>query len=82
MSHIRENMSLDCRNIHLAMDSSLQRLKTDYVGTLYQIHWPQRNTKLSFGQFNYPHLDEQQEVTLIETLEALAELVKAGKLVI
>ncbi|GLT16070.1 NADP(H)-dependent aldo-keto reductase [Vibrio algivorus] len=77
MSHIRENMSLDRRNIHLAMDSSLQRLKTDYVD-LYQIHWPQRNNN-RFGQLNYPHLDEQQEVTLIETLEALAELVKAGK---
>ncbi|MGO1190241.1 NADP(H)-dependent aldo-keto reductase [Vibrio casei] len=77
MTHIRDNMSLDRRNVHLAIDTSLQRLKTDYVD-LYQIHWPQRSTN-SFGQLNYPYLDEQQEVSLVETLEALAELIKAGK---
>lgn len=77
LSHIRDNISLDRRNIHLAIDSSLQRLNTDYLD-LYQIHWPQRQTNC-FGQLNYPYIDEQQEVTLIETLEALAELVKAGK---
>lgn len=75
--HIREKMSLDRRNIHLAIDDSLRRLKTDYVD-LYQLHWPQRQTNM-FGQLNYPYSDEQEEVTLIETLEALNDLVKAGK---
>ncbi|MCV5949598.1 aldo/keto reductase, partial [Escherichia coli] len=32
-----------------------------------------------FGQLNYPYPDKQEEVTLIETLEALTELVNAGK---
>ncbi len=75
--HIRENFSLDRRNIHLAIDDSLKRLKTDYVD-LYQIHWPQRQTNC-FGKLNYPYPDKQEEVTLIETLEALSELVKVGK---
>ncbi|ELV8623907.1 NADP(H)-dependent aldo-keto reductase [Vibrio cidicii] len=75
--YIRENMSLNRRHIHTAINDSLQRLQTDYVD-LYQLHWPQRQTNC-FGQLNYPYPDAQEEVTLIETLEALTELVNTGK---
>lgn len=75
--YIRENMSLNRRHIHTAINDSLQRLQTDYVD-LYQLHWPQRQTNC-FGQLNYPYPEALEEVTLIETLEALTELVNAGK---
>lgn len=77
MPHIRDNMSLDRRNIHLAIDDSLKRLNTDYID-LYQLHWPQRETNC-FGKLNYPYPDKQEEVTLIETLDALNDLIRVGK---
>ncbi|WP_339387108.1 NADP(H)-dependent aldo-keto reductase [Vibrio caribbeanicus] len=75
--YIRDNMSLNRRNIQLAIDDSLRRLKTDYID-LYQIHWPQRKTN-TFGTLNYPYIEQHEDVSLIETLEALSEIIKAGK---
>ncbi|MBD1559393.1 NADP(H)-dependent aldo-keto reductase [Vibrio sp. S9_S30] len=75
--YIRDAMALDWRNIHLAIDESLTRLKTEYVD-LYQIHWPQRQTNC-FGQLNYPYPDDQNDTPILETLEALADVVKQGK---
>ena len=76
--YIRDNMSLDRRNIHQAIDDRLKRLQTDHID-LYQLHWPQRRTNC-FGQLNYPYPDQQEDVTLIETLDSLASLVQAGKI--
>ncbi|MFB4357511.1 NADP(H)-dependent aldo-keto reductase [Pantoea sp. BS_4] len=75
---IRPNMALDRKNIREALDASLKRLKTDYID-LYQLHWPQRQTNF-FGKLGYQYSASSVPVTLLETLEALAEQVRAGKI--
>ncbi len=75
---IRPNQALDRKNIREALDASLKRLNTDYLD-LYQLHWPQRQTNY-FGKLGYQYSDNTATVTLLETLEALTEQVRAGKI--
>lgn len=77
-SSIRPQQALDRKNIRAALDASLKRLNTDYLD-LYQVHWPQRSTNC-FGKLNYQYTNEKATVTLLETLEALTEQVRAGKI--
>lgn len=68
---------LDRANIRAAVEGSLRRLQTDVID-LYQLHWPDRLTNY-FGQLGYVHQEDPDEVPLLETLQALGELVEAGK---
>lgn len=77
-SSIRPQQALDRKNIRAALDASLKRLNTDYLD-LYQLHWPQRATNC-FGKLNYQYTDDKATVTLLETLEALTEQVRTGKI--
>ncbi|WP_394496685.1 NADP(H)-dependent aldo-keto reductase [Shewanella sp. ENK2] len=74
---IRPNMALDWVNIHQAVDASLERLQVDTID-LYQVHWPDRNCNY-FGELLYHHDEEEHQTPILETLEALAEVVRQGK---
>jgi len=69
---------LDAANVRAAVETSLQRLQTDYID-LYQIHWPSRNLPI-FGANRFDPTRERPSVPIEETLGALGEMVKAGKI--
>lgn len=71
------NNKLDRANIRQALHDSLRRLQTDYID-LYQLHWPDRRTNF-FGKLGYEHVEPDDSVPIEETLDALAECVREGK---
>lgn len=60
-----------------ACEGSLRRLQTDVID-LYQIHWPARNVP-AFGALYFDPAKDRAAPTIEAQLEAMAELVKAGK---
>ena len=79
MTHIRgAERRLDARNIAAAVDASLARLGTDIID-LYQVHWPERAVS-THGRQRYSLLaDSPEQVSIEETLAALAQQVALGK---
>lgn len=80
--YIRGGRDIDAAAIREAVDTSLTRLKTDYID-LYQIHWPNRGTYHFRGAWGFDASAQDKERTLTEItekLDTLGELVKAGKI--
>ena len=73
------NLGFDKKNMEVAINNSLKRLKTDYID-LYQLHWPERNVP-RFGVLDFNYDPEDNDWTAIEeVLENLNNFVKAGKI--
>ncbi|MES2091819.1 MAG: aldo/keto reductase [Pseudomonadota bacterium] len=71
------NPDLTKADILQACDESLQRLQTEVID-LYQIHWPNRNVPM-FGALYFDPTHDRDCTSIQTQLEAMAELVKAGK---
>src|SRR5690606_36993005 len=69
---------LDRANILAAVEGSLTRLQTDVID-LYYLHWPDRPTNY-FGRLGYEHQADAEFVALEDSLAALEECVRAGKI--
>ncbi len=64
--------------ITAACEDSLKRLKTDVID-LYQIHWPARHVP-AFGNVYFDPEKDLPVAPIHEQLDAMARLVKAGKI--
>ncbi|QND50064.1 aldo/keto reductase [Rhizobium lusitanum] len=80
--YLRSGQGADAANIRAAIDSSLKRLKTDYID-LYQVHWPNRGHFHFRQNWHYnPFTQDREKVVanITDILETMGELVKAGKI--
>lgn len=77
MPWIREGKGMTAADIVASCEGSLRRLQTDVID-LYQIHWPERHVP-AFGTKYYDPAKETTQTPIHEQLQALAGLVKAGK---
>ena len=80
MSYIRGGgLQFSEKNISLAIENSLKRLKTDHID-LYQLHWPERKTNF-FGRLGYEHKEDSNEWNDFEKiLIVLENFIKEGKI--
>jgi len=78
MDYVRGGSRLSRKHVEEAIDHSLKKLQTDYID-LYQVHWPERKSNY-FGKLGYAYSDEGDGISIGETMDALSDAVKAGKI--
>lgn len=79
---VQDGVDISPEKIRISLEGSLERLQTDYVD-LYQLHWPNRGSYAFRQNWKYDPSGQDREKTrahILETLEYLGELVKAGKI--
>ena len=74
---VRAGNGMTAQDILTSCDASLKRLQTDVID-LYQIHWPERHVP-AFGMMYYDPKKEKSITPIHDQLQALATLVKQGK---
>ena len=77
MPYLRGGPQLTPEHINAAINSSLERLQTDYID-LYQVHWPARNTNF-FGKLGYQHNNTDTSISIEDSFECLVKLIDQGK---
>ena len=77
MPWIRQGAGMTAADIVASCEASLRRLQTDVID-LYQIHWPERHVP-AFGIKYYDPAQEASQTSIHEQLDALAGLVRVGK---
>lgn len=81
-SYLRDGEGADSKNIRLAVDSSLKRLKTDYID-LYQVHWPNRGHFHFRQNWHYDPFKQDRAkavANMTDIVETMGALVKEGKI--
>ena len=73
----RGKNSFTGKNLEIALNDSLKRLKTDYID-LYQLHWPERNVN-NFGALNYFHKEKDWN-SFEDVLINLERFINQGKI--
>ena len=79
---VRSGEGINRNSIKVAIEGSLQKLKTDYVD-LYQLHWPNRGSYHFRQNWNYnPSNQDTKKANenILEVLESLSEIQKEGKI--